>query len=652
MKFGYSQVRIQGRQATMSHPLQTRVAAICAVMAVLTLLSPVWAQPAPMAAEEDGRTYTVTEVRLRYLVAHPKLPAIESMQNVRITLGVTDSGYVAARPGVVTQTLTLSQFDAQTPRKLYATALQQLLVSVRDELVDNAGLMGVFVTPDPTQINEQGEDLRGPGETHLNVVIAVALSTEVRTLAFEKRIDPEQRINHPDHQRIRDHSPVQPFDPDATDEDRNDLLQRRAMEDYATFLSRHPGRRVDVSVGPATTPGGVSLDYLVTEHKPWLVYYKLANTGTENTNEWRHQIGARHYQLTGIDDIFAVDYATAGFEDSHFVAASYDRPLSDDYRLRGRAFGGYSEYRASDVGIFSDDFSGESYHIGGELDWNFCQVGEYFFDVGGGVKHENIQNSDTLIGTMDADSDFLLLYVMFQVEGLSDWHPLNADVRLEFQSDSINDHSAVDLANHGRAPVDESWTRLMWDATQSVYLEPLLDRKAWQDPATPAHSTLAHELYARFAGQHTFGDRVIPSYQMVAGGFYTVRGYPESVAAGDTVLMGTLEYRFHLPRALPLDPDPPYFMGEPFRVAPQQVYGPVDWDFIIKGFIDAAHTINHGAALVDRDSETLVGAGAGIELQYKRNVTIRADWGVALHEVPGLVTEGSQQFHFELTLLY
>ncbi len=632
----------------MSKPLHLRMVAIVIVMVVTAAWSSAWAEP----TAEDGRAYTVSSIRPRFLVQHPKLPAAEALGAVQVTLGVTEQGYVAARPGLATETLSLSQFDDQTPRTLYASALQQVLVATRDHMVNNVGIMGVFVTPDPTQVNEQGEDLRGPGETHLNIVIATALATEVRTLAFQKRIDPEERVNHPDHDRIRAQSPVQPFDPDAEDAERDDLLLRKQMEDYATFLSRHPGRRVDVSVGPSTTPGGVSLDYLVTEHKPWLVYYKLANTGTENTNEWRHQFGARHYQLTGVDDIFAIDYATSGFDESHFVAGSYDRPLSDDYRLRGKVFAGYGEYTASDVGIFSDTFEGESYHVGGEIDWNFAQVGEYFFDIGGGIKHENIQNSDTLVGSMDADSDFLLLYVMFQVEGLSDWHPLSADVRLEFQSDDINDHSAVDLADHGRAPVDEGWTRLMWDVTQGVYLEPLLDRKAWEDPASPEHSTLAHELYARFTGQHTFGDRVIPSYQMVAGGFYTVRGYPESIAAGDSVFMGTLEYRFHLPRALPLDPDPPYFMGEPFRVAPQQVYGPVDWDLILKGFVDAAHTVNHGAALVDEDTETLVGAGAGIELQYKRNVTVRADWGVALHDVPGRVTEGSQQFHFELTILY
>ncbi len=599
----------------------------------------------------SGPTYPITTMGFRYLVDHPNLPPIEGLADVEVTLGVTDAYYVAGHAGEMTQTLRLGDFDGEVRRVLTAGALQQVLLAVRDHMVDE-GLMGVYVVPDPTQISENGQDLRLADEPELRVVVAIALVTDVRTLAFEERIDPEHRVNSELHQRIRDHSPVQAFDPTASDDERDDLVMRKAIEEYTTFLSRHPGRRVDVSVGPSTTPGGVSLDYLVTEHKPWLLYYKLANTGTEATNEWRHQFGYRHYQLTNIDDILALDYATAGFDESHIFTASYERPLSDDYRLRGRVFTGYSEYTASDVGVFSDTFTGETFHVGGEVDWNVWQEDELFFDVGGGLRFENIKNSDTLIGSVDANNDFLLLYLTAQLEGLTDWRPFNAEVRLEIQSESINDLSVAELINHGRAPVSEDWARMTWNVRQSVFLEPLLDRKAWEDPSTPEHSTLAHEIYALFYGQHTFGERVIPSYQQVAGGLYTVRGYPESIAVGDTVMAGTLEYRFHLPRALPLDPDPPMFGGKPFRVAPQQVYGPVDWDLILKGFVDGAHLINHGSGVAGRDTETLLGAGVGLELQYKRNVTIRTDWGWALHEVPGVVDEGSGQFHFELTVLY
>ena len=42
------------------------------------------------------------------------------------------------------------------------------------------------------------------------------------------------------------------------------------------------------------------------------------------------------------------------------------------------------------------------------------------------------------------------------------------------------------------------------------------------------------------------GSRLVPNEEMAVGGLYTVRGYPESITAGDTVINGTIEYRYHL----------------------------------------------------------------------------------------------------------
>ena len=50
-------------------------------------------------------------------------------------------------------------------------------------------------------------------------------------------------------------------------------------------------------------------------------------------------------------------------------------------------------------------------------------------------------------------------------------------------------------------------------------------------------------------------------------------------------------------------------------------------------------------------NETLVGAGLGLDFIYKRNLNLRADWGVALEDAAG-TSDGSQQFHFNFTFLY
>ena len=60
---------------------------------------------------------------------------------------------------------------------------------------------------------------------------------------------------------------------------------------------------------------------------------------------------------------------------------------------------------------------------------------------------------------------------------------------------------------------------------------------------------LPDEIAVSVHGQYAFGNTLIPQEEDTAGGFYSVRGYPESIVAGDNVVVFTGEYRFHVPRA-------------------------------------------------------------------------------------------------------
>jgi hemolysin activation/secretion protein len=210
----------------------------------------------------------------------------------------------------------------------------------------------------------------------------------------------------------------------------------------------------------------------------------------------------------------------------------------------------------------------------------------------------------------------------------------------------------TELNRLGRASPDDEWLRLYWDVGSSVFLEPILFPEAWSDPSSPESSTLAHELSARFLGQYAFGDRLIPQEQQVAGGLYTVRGYPESATAGDAAYIGRFEYKFHIPRVLRVEPQPAQLMGDPFRFAPQQPYGSTDWDLVPKAFIDVGHVVTNANAGSGGDgSETLVGAGIGVDVVLKRNLRARLDWGFALNDAAGF-SSGNERVHFNVSVLY
>lgn len=591
----------------------------------------------------SGTFYPVSQFELRYVREHAELPDLSDLMNVSVTLGVAADGMlVSGQAGETVVTHTLEDLSDGTVRRYSADALQQILQAASNALMTHE-FMGVFVAPDPLQITEDGVDERPEGQTSLRIMIVVGVVDEMRTLARRERIpEDEDRVNHPLHERLIAESPSQP----------GDVLSREPLDEYALLLSRHPGRRVDVALSPSAELGGVTLDYLVTEVKPWLVYAQLSNTGTDSTGKWRQQFGFRHYQLTNNDDILAVDYATACFDDYHSVNAEYDSRLGSSNILRWRIFGDWSKYKASDIGLFGDTFEGLSHRAGGELKWNFYQDGPLFLDLGTGLRWEHHRVSDTLPGSVSGEEYLLIPYVFLRGERVTETSAFYGSITAEWQPYWLNDISERHMATLGRPQVDNSWPRMLWDASQSVYLEWLLDPEAWRDVATPETSTLAHELYVRFAGQTSFGRRIMPQHEMAVGGLYTVRGYAQSVSAGDEVLMGTAEYRFHVPKAMGMEGEPRTLFGQPFRFAPQQVYGPTDWDLIFRGFMDAAYVRRNSGSTISADSDGLVGTGLGVELQYRRNLTIRMDWGVALKNVDDRVSSGSHQIHFVVTLLY
>ncbi len=218
-------------------------------------------------------------------------------------------------------------------------------------------------------------------------------------------------------------------------------------------------------------------------------------------------------------------------------------------------------------------------------------------------------------------------------------------------SSSVAGTDEDELILLGSIDPDESFTRFHWDGAASIFLEPALRWRRWADPSTPASSTLAHELLITSKGQVSFGDRLIPQFQHIAGGLFTVRGYDQALTAGDTVLIGSAEYRLHVPRLLYPSPDAPHVpvLGK-VKIRPENVYGRPDWDFVLKAFVDAARVI-----VEDRQdfesNETLIGIGVGAELLFMRNLSARVDFGWP-QRTPDFEDTDSPEIHTAITVSF
>jgi hemolysin activation/secretion protein len=223
--------------------------------------------------------------------------------------------------------------------------------------------------------------------------------------------------------------------------------------------------------------------------------------------------------------------------------------------------------------------------------------------------------------------------------------------------DSRDGRGQFDGANGlGRTEVDGSWRTLRWDASFSTYLEP------WFRPASLARGAgfrgaLAHEVSLRLFGQYAFGGRLIPQEQAIAGGINTVRGYAQSAAIGDSVFGASAEYRFHLPRVLGVRPAVPLPLLGSFKVAADVPGGRPDWDLVFRLYADGARVKVSDPFSFELD-QSLLGVGAGLELQLRRNFAARIDVGWPLltgdRDASGnrLAERGRPELHFSLTTLY
>lgn len=611
-------------------------------------------QAAAPAAPDEGDGYMVSRFPLTYgrpeLEGQPDVPDLsdEGFQRLAVRLGKTEAGYVAPRDGVPTVTVVLSDIQEGSGGKFYRSAIIEVCKAVVREF-NRRGIYALFVAPSTMDIEERAfqqggggvgaKDLReGRTSLALKVWLGVVAKEGVRTVAGGERVLSGEKINNPAHDRIRRGSPVKA----------GGLLRKDRLDAYTYALNRQPGRRVDVAVAAANEEGGVQVDYLITENRPWTVFGQISNTGTENTDLWRERFGFVHNQLTNHDDVLRIDYATAGFDASQDLSASYEFPLMTNV-LRARAFAGYNQFTASDVGQSNATFTGSSWTLGGEVAWTFLQHRELFVDLVGGVRMDHVE-VDNELGRTQGSEDFIFPNLAVRLERTTDASRTFAQVGAEI---TLGSADQTEIDNLGRPQADNKWTMIHWDAEQSLYLEPLFNPPG--GTADGKGMTLAHEVAVAFRGQYALGNRVVPKYEGVVGGLYTVRGYPESAAAGDTTFVASLEYRFHLPQVFsPRDPKE----GTQFRWVPQGPYGRADWDLIFKGFFDIGSAINSDVKAFE-ENQTLSGAGVGIEFQFKRNLSIRADWGFALNTINEdptkggqLVNSGDNRLHVVATLLY
>jgi hemolysin activation/secretion protein len=604
------------------------------------------APPAGAFTQTEGPRYWVGEVDIRYAEDHPLQPPVDLIRSGQYALGQATDGYVGARRGGENYWFALSELGLDGAAPVYATGVRDLCEQVVSEL-GNRGLIGVYVAPDPTQIDpDTGADLRGD-DTRLTLVIHTGRVRAVRTFTAATAPAPGAppvASESPDYEQIAERSPLQPVGA-------GDPLAKKELDSYVATLNRLPGRVVDVVITPTLTPGIVNLDYLVSEDKPWSISSSISDTGTEQTGDWRQRFSYANYQLTGHDDVLLLDYLTGSFDKVNAVSGSYETNLPFAYGLRARANSSWSQYAADQFG-FNDVFKGEQYEIGGSLIQSLVRRPGLFVDgtLGARWMHIDVTNFST-----DASMPFFVPELAFSLERVHSTSRMFARLGFEQSMPWVAGTNSSDIDQFsaaGRSDVDDSWRVLSADARGSFFLVPLLRGIPVRAGRQLRPYELAHEIAWRVGGQYSLGTRLIPQAEGVLGGPGTVRGYPQSIVAGDSLLDGSVEYRFHVPLSLvALEPWHVPLVGE-FRPGPDSYHRLPDWDFVLATFFDYGQTWNQNA-VPGEENATLASLGIGLEMTVRQNFSVRFDYGFALSDVDSAdVKAGDTEANFSATVRY
>lgn len=602
----------------------------------------------------DGDAYLIGEFEPEYAEPHPDHPPLDSVRTAEITLGKVADGYVAPREGIPTVEVTLEQIaEEEKPAFYYASAIAAINQGILMEL-NRKGLGGVRVQTNPADIDPAtGEDKRIPVvQETVRVEVQTGRIGDLRVVEIEGFGFGDVAEN--EVERIKAGSPIQPAGGSAGG---TDLLRTDLLKNYVAELNRHPGRRVVAEISPSRiTPGVAYLDYKVVEEKSWAAYYQLSNTGTEETHLWRSRFGYRNTQVSGRDDIFRLDYITdAGFDgDTQAVFGSYDAPLPGLERTRFKLSGAFADYNASDVGFSDSNFEGTQYQGGLELVRNVLQDGDLFLDLFVGMDYKDVYVENHTVSPITKGNEaYGVPKLGFRVSRTTD--AMSFDANGSWNA-SLGNLSQTELEELGRpTDIDTSWQILRWDTSLSAFVEPALARVVSSvDPGARVN-----EIYLSFRGQSALGNRLIPQETMIAGGLYSVRGYPQATLAGDSVYLTRAEYRLHVPRLLSVQPKPMELpiLGD-FRVARQHARGRPDWDLVLSAFTDAGW-VRQSHKVAGEIDGSLWGAGVGLELRIRRNLSIVYNFGVALRDVAEVggdeghrVDSGDYQNHLSFTVLY
>ena len=600
-------------------------------------LTPEQAPPAPAASVGSNNENLFSKsTRFSFQMEpanNPRMPTEASLMSTPVTLYKTDKSF-SGSPDSKGEKVTLTLTELAVANGTLTDSARMVIQNAVVSSVNTMGVGGVACLVEPAAKSDDKNVIK---------VVAAQISG-VRTVASGLRAgETGQAVNSDKHATIKNESPIK----------EGDIMQKEVLEDYLYSLSRFPGRTVSAAVSNEPSSAQVVLDYYVQEKKIFDVYASISNTGTTDTSKYQERVGILATQLTNNDDILSIDYQNSNFSGTQNVNGYYDARVGTLKDFRWRVTGQWGQYYSSDLGLAEENFNGNNWGVQGDIIWTFLQKGNSFLDFDFGVKGWNAQTNNELFQST-GNANFVTLSGTLDAMALGDTWAIQGSFGGMYTTTNADQE---ELDNLGRIDTSDSYFTMNGSVYGSFYLDPLLD-SSWKSSKS-LYKPLVHEIFGSLRGQYAFDYRLTPLSQYTMGGLYTVRGFAQSITAGDSALVGTIEYRMHIPRmfnaAVPTGTFPS--AAKPFRWVPDSgTGGAPDWDLVLSAFFDGG-TVNNNNAYAFEANTPMYSAGVGLDLTILQNVALGVDWGWALNSIDNQsagiqVDSGSSQFWFTATIVY
>ena len=476
------------------------------------------------------------------------------------------------------------------------------------QYLKSLGYEGMVAFPSPDDIHPvSGKDLREIGDTSLTIKIWVSRLGSVSVKAKGGNNHISKSISERLDSLVKD----------------KDLIGKPIKREFLDKLKnygQHSSRTARVLLSANEESGLVDTILTLSENleRPKFLF-SASNSGSKSTGRWLFSGAYFNDQLSGRDDTFGFSYVFSNTMERHGVNTNYYLPFSPE-KVMGMGVGvGYSTYDASTYSVTSIDFDGETIFLDLALKAKSQINSENLLNFDVGLNFENVSAFNTLTGSAN------LAKITPRI-GLS----LQSAQKNRFSKSAfllkgnINSISESDQLVVGGIDTSDTYARLILSHHETWKLARMLfeDSGKYLD---------RHLLLARLEASWALGgNRNLPSHQYITGGSHSIRGYPESIVAGDSGYLFSLEYRI------------------PFYVFEAGERNDVN-AFSLIPFFDIATTHVNNSFFYESD-HTLMGIGMGIELQLPYGAYARVDFAKPIKELKtnGNIIDGTKSDDYRI----